>query len=210
MSKKTIRKPSLAPMAALVVLPLFGLVLWHHVLGLTRTVQYEFDLRPGEIARIRGVVPAPEPVGVPVRIIIPSIAVDAAIEQVALTDEGAMDTPERPLDAAWYELGPRPGETGSAAIAGHVDWYDGETGVFADLHKIKAGDTITVRDEDGSDVSFIVRESRNYDAAADAKEVFSSNDGKAHLSVITCTGAWDKRAGQYEKRLVVFADRETR
>jgi sortase A len=209
--KKDFWRPLRTPLATFVVLPIFGVVLWHHALNITGVVQYRFELRPGEIARMKeAVLAAPKRVGVPVRIVIPSISVDAAIEKVALTDDGAMDTPKLPLDAGWYELGPRPGETGSAAIAGHVDWYDGETGVFADLHKLKSGDTIIVRDEEGADVSFVVRESRKYDAAADAKDIFGSNDGNAHLSIITCTGSWDTRAGQYTKRLVVFADKETR
>ena len=75
--------------------------------------------------------------------------------------------------------------------------------------ELKSGDTIKVRDAEGKDVSFVVRESRRYDAAADAKDVFGSNDGKAHLNIITCAGAWDTSAGQYAKRLVVFADKET-
>lgn len=52
------------------------------------------------------------------------------------------------------------------------------------------------------------RESRTYDALADATRVFRSDDGKAHLNLITCQGAWDKQAKQYSKRLVVFTDRQ--
>ena len=148
-----------------------------------------------------------ESVGVPVRIMIPSIAVDAVIEKVNLATDGSMAVPKDPLDAAWYALGPRPGERGSAVIAGHVNWINDQTGVFADLHKVQLGDTILVRDDLGVTVSFVVRERRRYDAAADAKDIFSSDDGKAHLNIITCDGVWDKSTQQYSERLVVFADR---
>ena len=62
-------------------------------------------------------------------------------------------------------------------------------------------------DDKGTLTSFVVRESRKYNVAADATAVFISNDGKAHLNLITCNGAWDARAKTYTKRLVVFADK---
>jgi sortase (surface protein transpeptidase) len=149
-----------------------------------------------------------ESIGVPVNIKIPSIKVDAVIEKVGLKTDGSMGVPKQPLDAGWYELGPRPGEIGSAAIDGHVNWYYGATGVFADLRKVKPGDKITVQDDKGAIISFVVRGSRMYAAAADATDVFKSSDGKAHLNLITCDGVWDKNAKQYSKRLVIFADKE--
>ncbi len=149
---------------------------------------------------------AQEPTGAPVRIKIPRIGVDAWIERVALTSAGSMDVPKHRLTAGWYELGPRPGETGSAIIAGHVDWYYGASAVFANLHQLKPGDTITVENDKGIRAAFIVRESRTYSAASAATDVFVSNDGAAHLNLITCTGNWDKGKNQYTQRLVVFAD----
>jgi len=148
-----------------------------------------------------------ENIGSPVRILIPSIGVNALIEPVALTATAAMDTPKNPLDAGWYDLGPRPGETGSAVVDGHVDWYNGGGAVFANLDKLKAGDKIMVSDANGSVVTFSVRESLRFDPSADATAVFISNDGSSHLNLITCDGVWDKQAKQYSKRLVVFADR---
>lgn len=141
------------------------------------------------------------------RLKIPSIALDADIEGVALTPENDMAVPQDPLHAGWYDLGPRPGEIGSAVIDGHVNWYYGATGVFANLHKLQVGDTIIVEDAAGVSTSFVVREIRRYDPAADASDVFFSMDGRAHLNLITCDGAWDKNAQQYSARLVVFTDK---
>lgn len=151
----------------------------------------------------------PAPVGIPARIRIQRLGLDAVVESVGLTADGAMDAPSHPLDAGWYSPGPRPGEPGSAVIDGHVDWYAGQAGAFRDLKDAMPGDIITVEDDAGAVISFVVRESRMYAAAADATDVFVSTDGNAHLSLITCGGTWDKRAGQYSERLVVFADRET-
>jgi LPXTG-site transpeptidase (sortase) family protein len=147
--------------------------------------------------------------GLPVHLKIPGINVDSAIESVSLTPEGAVGIPKDPDNAAWYNLGPIPGNIGSAVMSGHVNWYYGAKGVFENLNKLKPGDKIEVLDDKGSTISFVVRESRSYDAAADATDVFYSKDGKAHLNLITCEGVWNKLAKQYSKRLVVFADRVT-
>lgn len=147
--------------------------------------------------------------GMPILIMIPRVGVEAAVEHVSVTAAGYMDVPRSSGNVGWYALGPRPGDVGSAVIAGHVAWFDGATAVFADLHKVAAGDTIFVRNDDGSDETFVVREVRIYPADAIATEVFVSTDGKAHLNLITCIGDWDGQARQYAERLVVFADQET-
>lgn len=144
---------------------------------------------------------------VPARIKILGINVDAAVEQVAVTADGYMDVPKHPLDVAWYKLGPRPGEIGSAVIAGHKDWKNGERAVFADLHKLKPGDNITVQNDQGAVISFIVRKIQTYNPSAEATDVFASTDGKAHLNLITCKGVWNKVTEDYSQRLVVFTDK---
>lgn len=146
--------------------------------------------------------------GLPIRLKIPKIKVDAAIEYVGLNSKGEMGIPKTPRNTAWYNLGPRPGEIGSAAIAGHVNWYTGAKAVFANLNKLKPGDKIIVQDDKGAAISFVVRKVRIYDLKESASEVFISSDGKAHLNLITCVGVWNKRTRQYSKRLVVFADKE--
>ncbi len=161
-------------------------------------------LAPLKLAHIQGII------GIPARIIIPSINVDAAIEQVSVTADGFMDVPKFPLDAAWYELGPRPGEKGSAVIDGHVDWYHGAKAVFLDLHSLKPGDKIEIQDDQGAVITFVVREIRSYDPNADVPDVFGSNDGKAHLNLITCGGVWNAIKKTHSERLVVFTDKEVK
>ncbi len=145
--------------------------------------------------------------GVPVRIHIPSIALDAAVEQVTVTADGSLGVPKDPLDTGWFALGPRPGEVGSAVIDGHVNWWYGARGSFKRLNLVQPGDQVIVRDDIGTDVAFVVRESRTYAASAQPADVFTSSDGMAHLNLITCGGTWDADAKQYTERLVVFADR---
>jgi len=140
----------------------------------------------------------------PVRLMIPKINVDAAVQHVSSTPEGTMGVPDNFVDVGWYKLGPRPGEQGSAVIAGHLNGTSGDAAVFADIHKLSAGDAIVIQDGNGMSVTFIVRESRMYDPGY-AEAVFSNSEGN-HLNLITCDGVWDEAANEYSKRLVVFAD----
>jgi sortase A len=132
--------------------------------------------------------------------------VNAPIQNVGLAADGSMDVPKNPFDTGWYELGPRPGEIGSAVIAGHVNSPTGATAVFTNLDDLVIGDTIIV-DNGKVTLSFRVREIRTYPADADATSVFMSTDGKAHLNLVTCSGSWNTKTDQYTERLVVFTDR---
>ena len=144
----------------------------------------------------------------PARLIIPKINVHANLESVGLSTEGRIDAPEDPENAAWFNLGSRPGEAGSAVITGHSGWKDNKAAVFDNLHKLEKGDEIYVEDEEGVATTFVVREIKSYGRNEYVPEVFASSDGKAHLNLITCTGTWDSVRGTRSNRLVVFADKK--
>ena len=145
----------------------------------------------------------------PVHLSIPKINVDASIEEVGLTQEGAMDVPIGRTNAGWFSSGTKPGEIGSAVVDGHYGvWKNGTSGVFNNLHKLRTGDKISIRNRKGNTIVFIVRELRIYKKYDNASSVFVSTDGKAHLNLITCQGIWNKLQNTYPERLVVFADKE--
>lgn len=147
--------------------------------------------------------------GLPVRLKIPSINVDAAIDPMGMTPSGAMEVPSGAKNVGWFKLGPRPGDEGSAVLDGHYGrWANGDGSVFDNLNKLKKGDKVYIEDEEGATYTFIVREFRDYDPKADASSVFVSNDGRSHLNIITCEGVWNKVSKSYSKRLVVFTDKE--
>ncbi|KKR23804.1 MAG: Peptidase C60 sortase A and B [Candidatus Yanofskybacteria bacterium GW2011_GWD2_39_48] len=146
--------------------------------------------------------------GLPVRLRMPSIDTDAIVEHLGITPDGIMDTPKNIDNVAWFNLGPRPGEIGSAVIAGHYGWKNGKASIFINLYKLKKGDKLYVEDDKGVAISFIVRETRKYDQKADASGVFSSSDGRSRLNLITCEGDWDKVSKSYPERLVVFTEKE--
>lgn len=147
-----------------------------------------------------------ESISLPIQIIIPSIKVDATIEQVGQTPDGSMDVPILSSNVGWYKFGPRPKDLGSSVIDGHVVDPNGERGVFYNLRDLKKGDEIIILDNRKTRVIFSVRELRIYDKKSDTRNVFYSDDGKAHLNLITCEGFWDETVSGYTQRLVVFTD----
>lgn len=146
--------------------------------------------------------------GLPLRLKIPTLNIDSVIEYVGLTKDGAMDVPKDQNNVGWLEIGNRPGEIGSAVLAGHYGWKNKKPSVFDSLYKLQKDDKIYIEDSLGNIISFTVRESKRYDQNATATEVFGSNDGLAHLNLITCEGIWDETSKSYPTRLVVFTDKE--
>ncbi len=146
------------------------------------------------------------PQGLPVRLRIPAINVDSAIEDALLTPDGRMDVPAGSRNVAWFALGPHPGQEGSAVIGGHFGIQSGTPFVFFNLDKLKIGDAVYVVDDKGARLAFKVRKIALFERDADATTVFTSDDGLAHLNLITCEGIWNQVNGVYPLRRVVFTD----
>ena len=146
--------------------------------------------------------------GLPIRLVIPKIKVDAAFDYVGLTTDGAVGVPKGPTNAAWFDLGPRPGQIGTAVIDGHFGWKDNIPAVFDNLDKLQKGDVIYVKDATGTTLTFVVSMLKTYGENQDASAVFGAGDGKAHLNLITCEGIWNKVQKSYSDRLVVFANKQ--
>jgi LPXTG-site transpeptidase (sortase) family protein len=169
----------------------------------TRTVDATLAVEP--TPTVVATEPPSPTYAAPVRLKIARLRIDAPVVQVGIDKDGVMESPSGPTKAGWYDLGPRPGERGSAVIAGHSGYRGGRAAIFDDLKKLAPGDPIIVVDKTGAVISFVVRESRLFDPAADTQEVFGRYDGR-FLNLVTCTGAYSVSAGTHSKRLVVFAD----
>lgn len=192
MSKEEIRKP-------LVEIAFLSLVLSVMIVFWPSPNVLESKLPIGQVAGLT----SPD---LPVRLIIPSINVDAPIQFVGVNSAGEMATPSSAFEVGWYKLGPIPGEAGNAVIAGHLDDKDGNPGVFSNLSKLKKGDRLYIENNQDELIKFLVRESRFLKPGYN-DEVFISSDS-AHLNLVTCGGIWDKNNKNYSERLIVFADKE--
>ena len=190
--------------ALFLVLVFFAGFMFHSILQNKNLVEWQFLTANVSTLFERG---STDP-HTPINFRIPKIKVDATIEQVGLTSALSMQAPKNPSDVGWFSMGPRPGEVGSAVIAGHYGWKDAIPAAFDNLHALVKGDKLFVQDKDGTTVTFIVREVLLYGEKDDASAIFGSSDGKAHLNLITCEGIWNKVSKSYSDRRVVFADSE--
>jgi LPXTG-site transpeptidase (sortase) family protein len=142
---------------------------------------------------------------VPIRLQIPSIGVNAEVEQVGQKEDGTMGTPKKFSNVAWYAPGPMPGQAGNAVIDGHVNNALTTAGVFAHLNKVTLGDTIVVFNASGTPISFVVTKIQEYPADMAPSNTIFATTGPSGLVLITCDGSWVPSQKSFDKRLVVFA-----
>lgn len=144
----------------------------------------------------------PAPAVPPVRLVVPAAQINAPVETVGLTGQGAIGVPTQPADAAWYNGSVAPGQPGNAILDGHLDWWTGPA-VFLHLAQLKAGDQIELVRADGSQVTFAVTGQQVFGANDSVPASMLATTGPATISLITCSGAWDAGQSEYLQRLVV-------
>lgn len=154
--------------------------------------------------------PTQKPITLPVKIQIPKIGVNAEIESVGLDKQNKMDVPKLVENVAWYNLGAKPGEKGSAVMAGHLDKITGAPAVFYNLSSLAPGDRITVTNRSGDNFIFIVTRISKYpDKQFPLQEVFAGPTDTARLNLITCEGVFDRKTKNYSDRVVVYSELES-
>ncbi|MGW7378966.1 class F sortase [Streptomyces sp. NPDC054794] len=159
--------------------------------------------------------PSPAPAGakpahalgrsVPVGLRIPAIGVDTPVMRLGLEPDGTMQVPPVTAHdrAGWYRHSPTPGQVGPSVLLGHVTVGSYGDGVFRHLARLRRGDRIVVRLENGTEAGFAVTAVRTV-----AKEDFPADDvygdvNRPELRLITCGGP---RSGNgYLDNVIVFA-----
>ncbi|MEV8592544.1 class F sortase [Streptomyces sp. NPDC052012] len=185
-------------------------------LALVRNGSGEFDVGPPQPASAAAAdsrtpaglttgTAAPLPFGVPDRVRIPAIQVDAPMMPVGLDAEGWVDAPppEDPNLAGWFSGAVSPGEKGTAVVVGHVDNQQGPA-VFYGLGALKKGQRVEIARRDGKTAVFEI-----YGVEVFAKNSFPgervyASKGAAEVRVITCGGGFSPQEG-YDGNVVVFA-----
>src|SRR5258708_12280188 len=123
----------------------------------------------------------------PLRLVIPTIGVNAFVEPLGIQANGDLATPtQRPWDdVGWYKLGPLPGERGSAVIDGHLDRPGGSWAVFWRLSDMRVGNEVLVMNSAGKTLHFRVTGMASYSPRdAPIQQIFG--DDPAHfLNLIT-------------------------
>ncbi|MEZ4618749.1 MAG: class F sortase [Caldilineaceae bacterium] len=127
----------------------------------------------------------------PVRIKIPVLGVDSAVEPLGERADGSMATPTDPAHVAWYSYGAIPGENGNVVMAGHLDRIDGSPAVFWNLHELQAGDEVIVYDSEQTAYHYAVLEQQSYPYDKAPVDEITGFDLVSRLNV-TCRGTWDR------------------
>jgi LPXTG-site transpeptidase (sortase) family protein len=147
----------------------------------------------------------PAALGLPERVTIPAIGVNAPLVPVGLKPDGSVQTPDFG-DAAWYRPGPRPGDAGPAVLLAHVDSKAQGPDVFHRLHALKPGERVTVHYRDAATTFAVTATEQTAKTALPTDRIWNGTN-KPVLRLITCGGPYDHNAGSYLDNIIVYADR---
>lgn len=150
------------------------------------------------------------PANDPRYIAIPSIGVGKSpVIKLGLRKDGTMATPGNIHEAGWFGDSARPGRSGATFIYGHVSSWK-SAGIFADLHKLRPGDTIIVTVGDGAVYRYKVVRSQAYayDKVPMDTVLEPVTAGRPGLNLMTCAGRLIGGSGAFSERLVVYAEPE--
>lgn len=206
--KRLVRRPWAAAAALAGVLVLGGAVAglgWASQTGKPPTPLGKTPVIPVPVGRWTTNPPAnarsvPRPTGLD----IPAIGVRTKLIRLGLTAAGTLQVPSSTSVAGWYTGSPRPGATGAAVIAGHIDSYLGP-GVFFRLRELKPGQLVYVRRHHARLAVFRVTAVRTYLKTRFPTAAVYGPVPNAQLRLITCGGTFDSATGHYLSNVIVFA-----
>ena len=142
----------------------------------------------------------------PVRLAVPALGVDSAVDPVGVEPDGRMTIPAEVDRVGWYRFGPAPGDDGSAVIAGHVDDREQGLGAMAPLRDAAVGDTVVVTDAAGTSARWRVVSRELIQKQALPLDRLFAREGPARLTLITCGGPFLAEFGSYRDNVVVVAE----
>jgi LPXTG-site transpeptidase (sortase) family protein len=122
------------------------------------------------------------------------LAPDGTVEVPPVTDHDR---------AGWYRHSPAPGEPGPSVLLGHVTVGTHGDGVFRHLARLRRGDRIEARLENGTTERFAVTSVRTVAKAEFPTEDVYGNTTRPELRLITCGGP--RAGGEYRDNVIVFA-----
>lgn len=136
----------------------------------------------------------------PVRISAPSIGLNAPIQSVGTTSDGAMAVPSgKTNNVGWYKYGVTPGQNGTAVLDAHV------FAAFKNLANVKVGGDIYITMASGKKLHFVVTKSQMYTLASLSSSTLFAQSSSQALNMITCAGNLTADRTTYDHRLIVSA-----
>jgi LPXTG-site transpeptidase (sortase) family protein len=127
-----------------------------------------------------------------------------------------MESPDNKDDVAYYDFSGRPGfgcasdgKCVNTVLAGHVDWYTGQVGVFWHMKDLSQGDEIELKLGDGTLYKYKVVANTIYKSEDAPLEQILGDTPQESVTLITCDGVFNKQLQEYNSRRIVRAIRET-
>jgi LPXTG-site transpeptidase (sortase) family protein len=139
----------------------------------------------------------------PVRLVVPSLKIDAPVLPIQVTPAGALDPPRNPHDVGWWDASAKPGaHGGQTVLTGHTVHTGG--GVMDRLGKLAAGKRVQIHTPRGTLVYSVTRviTYSKAELAKHAVDLFAQKRHPNRLVLITCTG-WTGH--DYTSNIVAFA-----
>lgn len=151
--------------------------------------------------------------GVPVRLRMPSLGVNAPFEKIGLDTTAAPDaqgkqplgSPKDRTRAGWYTNGPAPG-SGQGTILTNGHTYRDGSAIFREdfSRRIAVGQRIHITLDNGTTCSYAVeRVWREVNAKREYPQIVTAEglydfEGPERLFLVTCSGSWNAIAQDYE------------
>ena len=148
----------------------------------------------------------------PVRVVIPSLGVDAPVVPVGKTKGNSLEIPDDIDEIGWYRYGAAPAwGFGSTVLVGHRDGVVEGHGAFYNLAALSPGDIVEVSDTLQRESRFrvIARAVISKQEFANRSPELFAQDGPARLRLISCGGYYDSEHGGYQSNVVVTAKPES-
>jgi len=142
-------------------------------------------------------------VGAPVRLVIPSIGINTAIQGIGLTRSGNMAVPSGSTNnVGWYKYGVVPGQKGSAVLDAHV------FAAFSKLKYVKPGADVYVVTAANQKLHFVVSAKQTFALSKLSSDQLFRPTASHALNLITCAGSLTADHSTYDHRLIVYATLE--
>lgn len=160
-------------------------------------------------SRIRSdatVLPRRDRGDIPRQIRIPSLGIDAAIDEVGLIGDGLVEVPRDVSRTGWYRYSQVAGsQQGSMVIVGHKDGVEQGRGAFYSLDALTPEDLVVVETESGERLRYRVVARESFDKQVVPLAELFSGAGPHRLTLITCGGPFDATTLGYTDNVVVTA-----
>jgi LPXTG-site transpeptidase (sortase) family protein len=154
---------------------------------------------PESVARAQGIT------GTPVRLVVPSVQVDATVGAFELNDDLSMPVPQVASLVAWYTYSGPAGGYGNVVLAGHRDW-EHQRGVFYSLDDVADGDEVWLQDAAGVWYRYQVVWTLSMPDDRAPVDAIAGLTAAPSVTLITCSGTFDRGVGRYLERRIVRAE----